>query len=161
MSLPSAPFDPANSIFNGLSIIQIKIGANTYVYEATQLEDDPEQEVKVLTRPNSKGVVRPARRVQIKANEKWTFALDEVKRLLEIFSGKLRGTVQAQVTLWIPDVDDANNKCALKSQELFNATITRDGKLTFGNSDFSKTSIRIESDDDDDITWTKDAVIAA
>ena len=159
MPLPSAPFDPANSIFNGLSIIQLKIDGTSLVYEATQIDDDPEQDVKYLSRPDIKGVVRNVRGVQTKANEKWTFSLDEVKRLLEIFGGKLRGRVTATCTLWIPDVDDATGKCALQSQADFKCTVSRDGKVTFGNSDYSKTSIKIESNEPDDITWTKDAVI--
>lgn len=159
MPLPSAPFDPSLTIFNGLSIIQLRIGEQTYIYEATQLEDDPEQESKPYPRPDRKGRLRTRRIVQTKHNERWTYALDEVKRLLEIFGGHLSGRTDAKATIWIPDVDDADTKCALKSEDDFEVSITRDGKLAFGNSDYSKTSIRIESLEDHAIVWTKDAVI--
>jgi hypothetical protein len=155
--LPTSPFDAAKSIFAGLSVIQLKIGQTPLVFEAPQLDDDPEQETKSLPRPDAKGVLRNARTVETKANEKWTFGLDEVKRLLDIFNGALRGRVDCTATLWIPDPDDESGKIALKSEEDFPCTVTRDGKLTFGNSDFSKATIKIESRKSGNVTWTADA----
>ncbi len=157
--LPSAPFDPTQSIFGNLSVIQLKIGEQLVVFEAAQLDDDPEQEVKHLPRPNRKGRLYNARSVETKASEKWTFGLDEVKRLLEIFGGKLRGRITCQATLWIPDPDDADGKCALKSEDNFDCVVSRDGKVTFGNSEFSKATIKIESLKSDDVTWTADAIV--
>lgn len=232
MALPSAPFDPAQSIFNGLSVIQLKLSpalsgvsaattvltktahglvvgqaiiystagtgwtgltlASTYyvvavpsadtfsisatvggsaiavgtssaggfqpvlVFEATQLDDDPEQEMKYLARSGMDGVVRNVRAIRTKANDKFTFALDEVKRLLSIFGGALHGRKVGTCTLWVPDVDDASGKCALKSMADFDCVVSRDGKMTHGNSDFSKTSIKIESLEGAPITWTAD-----
>ncbi len=159
MPIPSCPFDPAESIFAGLSVIQLKIGETTHVFEAAQLDDDPEQEVKNLARPDADGVLRDARTVETKANEKWTFGLDEVKRLLDIFNNHLRGRVNCKATLWIPDPDDEAGKVALKSEDDFDCTVTRDGKVTFGNSDFSKATIQIKSRKVGDVTWTKDAMV--
>lgn len=233
MALPSAPFDPAQSIFNGLSVIQLKLtpplsgatgatdtitktahgfvvgqgvvfvsgtgftgltGGNTYyvvavptadtfkvsatvggsaitgysaatvgvfqpvlVFEATQLDDDPEQEMKYLARPGMDGVVRNVRAVRTKANDKFTFGLEEVKRLLPIFGGALHGYRKGTATLWVPDVDDASGKCALKSPVDFDCAVSRDGKMTHGNSDFSKTSIKLESLEGAPLIWTPDA----
>lgn len=157
MSLPTSPFDASKSIFAGLSVIQLKIGVTTYVFEASNLDDDNEQEIKSVQRPDSSGTLRKARTVQTKANEKWTFGLDEVKRLLDIFGGHLRGRKSATCTLWIPDPDDASGKVALKSEDDFPVTVSREGKLSFGNSDFSKVSILIESNKIGDVTWTADA----
>lgn len=159
--LPSCPFDPAKSIFNGLSIIQLKIGATTLVYEAAKLDDDPDQEFKPLSRPDSHGVVRPVRTVRTKAGEKWVFDLDEVKRLLEIFNGALIGGVEATCTLWIPDVDDATGTVALKSEEDFPCFVTRDGKMSHGGGEFSKAVIKIESRKAGDVTWTADTAVTS
>jgi hypothetical protein len=233
MPLPRSPFDPAQSIYAGLSIVQLKIlpqltsvtgatdtltktahglqvgqivqyvsgtgftglaaatnyfvvfaDANTFklsatkggtaisvgtssagvfqpvsVFEAQQLDDDPEQEVKYLDRPDITGELHHARSVVIKGFEKWTFGLDEVKRLLEIFSGSLRGRKTATCTLWIPDPDDASGKCSLVSETDFSCVVTRDGKISHGAGDFSKTSIKIESMKVGNLTWTKDATV--
>lgn len=232
MALPSAPFDPAQSIFNGLSVIQLKltpqlsgatattdtvtktahgltvgqgvvfisgttgwtdlVAGTTYyvaavptadtfqlaatvggdpievgtstvgvfqpvlVFEATQLDDDPEMEMKYLARAGFDGVVRNARAVRTKANDKYTFGLDEVKRLLKIFGGAMYGRKTGTATIWIPDVDDASGKCALKSPVDFACVVSRDGKITHGNSDFSKSTIKIESLAGADLIWTAD-----
>ncbi len=129
------------------------------IFEAANLDDDPEQETKAIQRPDSKGVLRNARSVRTKAQEKWTFGLDEVKRLLDIFGGKFSGRVTATASLWLPDVDDLSGKCALVSESDFPCTITRDGKVTHGNGDFSKASIKIESNKLGEVSWTADATI--
>lgn len=233
MPFPSAPFDAAQSIFNGLSIIQLKLSpaltgvtaatdtltktahglingqgliytsgtgftgltaSTTYyvisaatdtfklsatvggvaltpgtssagafqpvlVFEAAKLEDDPEQEIKTLSRPDARGVMRAVRGVRTKGQEKWTFELDEVKRLLPLFSGALIGVKSGTCTLWIPDVDDASGKCALKSENDFACQVSRDGKMGHGGGDFSKATIKIESRKAGDVTWTADATI--
>ena len=126
------------------------------VFEAAQIDDDPDQEIKALERPDAKGTLRKVRQVRTKASDKWTFGLDEVKRLLSIFSGALSGRVTGTCTLWLPDVDDASGKCALKSMTDFACTVTRDGKVTFGGGDFSKATIKIESNYAGDMAWTAD-----
>lgn len=235
MSLPSAPFDAAKSIFAGLSVIQLKLlpqltgvtataatdviakaghtfvddqmvqfvsgtgftglvaGTNYFVrdvvagvsfklaatkggavvditvdgtvgvfapvsvFEVDQLDDDPEQQVKQLKRPDAQGRLRPVRTVESEAAEKWTYNLQELKRVLELFGGKMRGRKDGTATMWIPDPDDATGTVALKSQDDFAVTVSREGKITYGNSDFSKTTIKVESRESDDITWTADA----
>jgi hypothetical protein len=127
------------------------------VVEAGQLDDDPEQETKYLDRPDAKGRLRHVRAVETKANEKWSFTFDSVKTLPAIFGGALRGRKTGTATLWIPDPDDATGKVALKSEDDFACVVTRDGILTFGNSDFSKAKIKIESLKNGDIQWTRDA----
>lgn len=129
------------------------------VFEVEQLDDDPEQEEKELQRPDAAGVLRTVRTVQTKSVEKFTFGLSEVKRLLEIFGGALSGRVNGTATIWIPDPDDASGKVSLKSEDDFACVITRDGKLTFGNSDFSKASIRLKSLKTGPIAWTADATV--
>jgi len=231
MALPSAPFDTANSIFAGLSVVKLQLDpqitgitaatdtltktahglavdqAFTYVsgtgftgltagvtyyvvavpsadtfqvsgtiggaaitvgtstagviapvviFEAAQLDDDPQQEMKYIDRPDSTGVLRHARGVRTKSFENFTFGLDEVKRLLEIFAGSMSGRRTGYCTLWIPDPDDATGKVSLKSEADFACTITRDGKITHGNSDFSKVTIKIESNKIGEVTWTRD-----
>lgn len=126
------------------------------VFEVAQLDDDPEQEIKYLERPDIKGVLRRVRAVETKANEKWIFGLDEVKRLLEVFSGALRGRKNATATLWVPDPDDITGQVSLKSEVDFSCVVTRDGKVTFGGSDFSKASIKVDSMKSGNVTWLAD-----
>ena len=129
------------------------------IFEAANLSDDPDQEVKSIQRPDIKGVLRNARSVRTKAQDKWTFGLDEVKRLLDIFNGSLSGRATGTCSLWLPDVDDATGKCALQSEADFAVTVTRDGKVEFGNGDFSKATIKIESNKVGDLKWTPDATV--
>jgi hypothetical protein len=161
MPLPTAPFDPAESIFAGLSIIQIKIGATTHVFESKMLKHKLDQEVKHIERPDSKGILRRVRTVITKQFESWQFELDEAKRVLVLFDDALAGRVDAECTLWIPDPDDEAGKVALKSQELFACSILRDGDLDFGNSEFTKATITIESNEQAAVTFEPDADIPA
>ena len=128
------------------------------VIEATQLDDDPTSEVKQLKRPNRAGRLFNARSVQTAQGEKYTFGMDDVLRLPEIFAGKMSGRRIGTAQIWLPDVDDADNVCALVSQE-FDCTVMRDGKVTHGNSEFSKASIQIESNEQELIDWTRNADI--
>lgn len=159
--LPSAPFNAALSIFNGLSIIQLKIGGTTLVFEATKLEDNPTQEVKSLERPGFDGVLRKVRDVRTKGYEEYTFDLQEVKRLPAIFGGALIGAVAATATLWIPDVADPSGTVALQSEADFACLVSRDGKMAHGGGNYSEATIKIESRKKGDITWTKDAVYSS
>lgn len=124
------------------------------VFEAEKIDDDPEMEIKYLSRPDSKGTLRNVRSVRTKSNEKWTFALEEVKRLISIF-GALFGRATGTVTIWIPDVDDASGKCAFKSENDFAGTVSRDGKMSHGG-DFSNCTIKIESNKAGDVQWAVD-----
>lgn len=127
------------------------------VFEVTDLTDSPEQEMKYLDRPDAAGVLRHARSVEIRANERWMFGLDEVKRLLEVFSGALRGRKNATCTLWVPDPDQAAGTVALKSETDFSVVVTRDGDVKFGGSEFSKATIKVESLKAGNVTWSADA----
>ncbi|HLP01673.1 MAG TPA: hypothetical protein VK163_06580 [Opitutaceae bacterium] len=128
------------------------------VIEATQLDDDPTNEVKQLKRPNRAGRLFNARSVHTAQGEKYTFGMDDVLRLPEIFAGKMSGRRIGTAQIWLPDVDDAENVCALVSQE-FDCTVMRDGKVTHGNSEFSKATIAIESNEQELISWTRNADI--
>lgn len=127
-----------------------------HVFEVAKLEDDPSQSVKELKRPDAQGRLRSVRTVETEVMEKFTFDLQELKRVLELFDGKMRGRKEGTCTLWIPDPDDATGKVALKSQDDFAVVVSRDGKITYGNSEFSQTVIKIESQEAADISWTAD-----
>jgi hypothetical protein len=158
MSLPSAPFDTAKSIFAGLAIIELTpTGGTKVVFESRLLTSKLEQEIKDISRPDSKGVLRKVRTVLTKQQESFTFEIDEAKRLLDIFANSLAGRVTGVCTLWLPDPDDLTGKIALKSEVGFACTITRDGDMPFGNSEFAKATINLESNKQGPITWTADA----
>ena len=135
----------------------VGVFAPVSVFEVSDLSDSPEQETKYLDRPDAQGVLRHARGVETKAFEKWMFGLDEVKRLLEVFSGSLRGRKNATCTLWIPDPDQTAGTVALKSEADFSVVVSRDGDLKFGGQEFSKATIKVESLKSGNVTWTADA----
>jgi hypothetical protein len=158
--MPRSPFNPALSIFNGLSVIELKVGSTSYVFEATKLEDNPTQETKYIERPGMDGVVRKVRAVRTKGYELWTFDVQEVKRLLDIFGGATIGLVNATCTLFIPDVADPTGTVALVSESDFPCLVTRDGKVGYGEGKFSDATIKIESLKTGDVQWTKDTVVS-
>jgi hypothetical protein len=161
MPLPSAPFDPAKSIFAGLSIVVIKIGATEHVFESKMLKHKLDQELKHIERPDAKGILRRVRTVIVKQFESWQFEIDEAKRVIDLFDGALAGRVDAKCTIWTPDPDDATGKVALKSEEEFDVSFTREGDLDFGNSEFTKVTINIDSNEQHAIEFEVDADIPA
>lgn len=127
------------------------------IFGAKLITNKLEQEVKDLERPDSAGVIRKARSVLTKQNESFPFEIDEVKRLLTIFNGSLAGRVTGNATIYCPDPDDASGNVSLKSEADFACTVTRDGDLPMGNSEFSKATLNIESNKTTGaITWTAD-----
>jgi hypothetical protein len=236
MPLPSAPFDPANSIYGGLAIIQLIITpnltgiaaeadddiftleahgltagqalrfesgtgftgltagttyyvrdvlANTFklsatyggtaiditldgtagvfaklfIFESKMLEDSGSDEMKALEWPDAKGVVRPRRMIRSKSAESFKFESPEIKKLLPLFGGATKGRKNGLCTLWIPDPDDADSVCALKSETDFPCTIKRDGTLTHGNSDYSNATLIVDSLKNGEVLWDADAAV--
>lgn len=159
MPLPAASFDVAETLYSGLSIIDFTpTGGVSTIFAAKELSDDPEQEEKSLDLPDIKGKTHKLRIVTTKENEKFTFGLPEVKRLLDLFDGSMIGRKTGVVKIYLPDPDDADGKCALVT-ESFPCTVSREGKIDHGNGEFSKSTIKIESNKIGTITWTKDGAV--
>jgi hypothetical protein len=131
--------------------------AKTIVFEAIKLEADGDEQKKQLKRPDAQGVLRTIRTVRTESSESFKFDVQDIKRLLRIFGGALKGYITGTATIWIPDPADASGKVALKSEADFACTLTRDGGVSFGDSDFSKSTIMIESNKVGDVAWTADA----
>jgi hypothetical protein len=129
----------------------------THIFESRLLESKLDQEEKAIEMPDSSGILRKVRTMLSKQQENFTFESPQPKRLLKIFSSALGGRVAGTCTLWIPDPDDASGYVSLKSEADFAATVTRDGNIKFGDSDFSKVTLNIESNKQGAITWTADA----
>lgn len=163
MALPTSPFDTTKSIYAGLSIISLKIpaGGSAVIFEARKLEQPIDQTEKSIEMPDSAGVLRKVRTVLTNHQESFSFELVEPKRLLSIFSNSLSGRKTGTCTLYIPDPNDASGKVALTSETDFACTVTRDGAITFGDADFTKATIKIESNKQGAITWTADANVPA
>ena len=160
--LPTSPFDAAKSIFAGLSVIKFTpTNGQEIVFESRLLNSKNDQEIKDISRPDTAGVLRKVRTVLSKAQESFIFEMDEAKRLLDLFGGALAGRVTGVCTLYLPDPDDESGKVALKSEEDFPCVITRDGDVKFGDADFTKASITIESTKAGAIAWTADADITS
>jgi len=163
MPLPTSPFDTAKSIYAGLSIISLKIpaGGSAVIYEARKLDQPTEQSEKSIEMPDATGVLRRVRTVLTNQQESFMFELVEPKRLLTIFGNSLSGRKTGTCIIYIPDPNDAAGKVALTSETDIPVTVTRDGGLTFGDADFTKATIKIESNKLGAITWTADASVPA
>lgn len=129
------------------------------VFESIKIDSKLEQETKDILRPDARGVQRKARTVTVKEQESFDYVVDEAKRLLGVFSGSLAGRVTGYATIYTPDPDDVSGKCALVSETDFACTVTRTGDMTFGDGDFTKPSIHIESNKVGAVTWTADASV--
>lgn len=129
------------------------------IFGSKLLTSKLEQEEKKLERADSAGVLRAVRKVLVKQQESFTFEVQEVKRLLPIFGNGLAGRITATATLYCPDPDDVSGKCALVSEADFSCTVTRDGDLAIGNSEFSTATFNLESNKLGVITWTPDATV--
>jgi hypothetical protein len=128
------------------------------VFESRKLAHKDSREFKTIDRPDAQGILRPVRKVCIKGAEEFTYELEEPKRLVtELFGGALSGFREGTATIWEPDPADASGKVALKSESDFACDVTREGDLTFGDSDFSRATIRIASRKSGDVLWTVDA----
>lgn len=128
------------------------------IFGSKLLTSKLDQTIVDLKRPDADGVLRKARSVMTEQNESFTFEVDEVKRILSVFEGSLAGRITAEATLYCPDPDDDSGFVSLKSEAGFACTVTRDGDLSIGNSEFSKATFNLESNKTTGaITWTADA----
>ena len=131
----------------------------TEIFGSKLLTSKLTQEEKAYERPDAGGVIREARTVLTKQTESFTFEIDEVKRLPLIFNGGLAGRVTGDAVLYCPDPDDETGSVAMKSEE-FACTITRDGDLPIGNSEFSKATFNLKSNKLGIIEWETDVAVA-
>lgn len=114
-----------------------------FVFEAQKLDDEPAQELKPLSRADRKGVVYTAAQVLTKADQSFSFELEEAMLLERIFGGFSFGLEAGYCTIWKPDARDADTVCA-KVSERFKCEVTRDGTASDGG-DWSKPKIKISS----------------
>jgi hypothetical protein len=128
------------------------------VFESRKLDSKLQQENKEILRPDASGILRKVRIVTTKREESFMFEMDEAKRLLDIFGGALSGLVNATCTLWMPDPSDTSSNVALKSETDFACMVYRDGDVKFGDGDFTKPNISIESLKSGSLAWTADGV---
>lgn len=129
------------------------------VFEALQLDNQVQQSEYEFKRPDSAGVNRVVRNVLVEQQESYVFNTDQAKRLPKLFGGSLVGRRTILATLYVPDPDDASGKVALKSEADFSATLITEGNVTFGNRQGTIPNIRIKSNKQGAITWTRDATV--
>ena len=128
------------------------------VFESNTLKEGGTESYEDFKRYGTDGVPRTKRKVISESVNKVSWEVDEAKRLLDIFDGRMSGlAVASGVTIWVRDPDDASGKCALKSST-FAANITRDGEVTMDKKVI--TTLMAESTEDTPITYTADASIA-
>ncbi len=128
------------------------------VFESNTLKEGGTESYEDFKRYGTDGVPRTKRKVISESVNQVSWEVDEAKRLLDIFNGRMSGlAVASGVTIWVRDPDDASGKCALKSST-FAANITRDGEVTMDKKVI--TTLMAESTEDTPITYTADASIA-
>ena len=125
------------------------------VFESNTLKDGGNDTFEDFKRYGTDGVQRTKRKVLSESSNEINWEVDEAKRLLDIFGGRMNGLAVARgVTVWVQDPDDATGKCALKSTE-FPANITRDGEVTIEKKVVA--TLKAENTGDTPITYTPDA----
>jgi hypothetical protein len=98
-----------------------------------------------------------ARTIETSSEEKYNIGMDDVKRLPNLRRQDERPP-QGHLPALASRCRRRHEKCALVSQ-VFDCTVMRDGKVTHGNSEFSKSTIKIESNEQDLLDWDVDADI--
>ena len=88
--------------------------------------------------------------------EKISWEIDEAKRLLTLFGGKLSGLATGKVTMWVRDPRDASGKTALTTSA-FQADVTRDADITLDKKVIMM--VTAESMEDELVTFTADGSI--
>ena len=125
------------------------------VFESNTLKEGGQDTFEDFKRYGTDGVQRTKRKVLSESVNEISWEVDEAKRLLDIFGGRMNGLAVARgVTVWVQDPDDATGKCALKSTE-FPANITRDGEVTMEKKVVA--TLKAENTGDTPITYTPDA----
>ena len=125
------------------------------VFESNTLKEGGQDTFEDFKRYGTDGVQRTKRKVLSESSNEINWEVDEAKRLLDIFGGRMNGLAVARgVTVWVQDPDDATGKCALKSTE-FPANITRDGEVTMEKKVVA--TLKAENTGDTPITYTPDA----
>ena len=125
------------------------------VFESNTLKDGGNDTFEDFKRYGTDGVQRTKRKVLSESVNEISWEVDEAKRLLDIFGGRMNGLAVARgVTVWVQDPDDVTGKCALKSTE-FPANITRDGEVTMEKKVVA--TLKAENTGDTPITYTPDA----
>jgi len=125
------------------------------VFESNTLKEGGQDTFEAFKRYGTDGVQRTKRKVLSESSNEISWEVDEAKRLLDIFGGRMNGLAVARgVTVWVQDPDDATGKCALKSTE-FPANITRDGEVTMEKKVVA--TLKAENTGDTPITYTPDA----
>ena len=125
------------------------------VFESNTLKEGGQDTFDDFKRYGTDGIQRTKRKVLSESVNEISWEVDEAKRLLDIFGGRMNGLAVARgVTVWVQDPDDASGKCALKSTE-FPANITRDGEVTMEKKVVA--TLKAENTGDTPITYTPDA----
>jgi hypothetical protein len=129
------------------------------VFGAKVLTDKPEQDTKSYEYPDSEGVSREVRTIVTRQVQSWTFTSGEIKRISRLFGGGMMGFVSAKATLYNPDPSDASGTVSMKSENKFPCTLTRDGDITIGNSEFSEMTLTLKGNKLGKVIFTPDAVV--
>ena len=125
------------------------------VFESNTLKEGGNDTFEDFKRYGTDGIQRTKRKVLSESSNEISWEVDEAKRLLDIFGGRMNGLAVARgVTVWVQDPNDATGKCALKSTE-FPANITRDGDVTMEKKVVA--TLKAENTGDTPITYTPDA----
>lgn len=127
------------------------------VFESKMAKHNAAEKYASFKRYASNGVLRDVGGKYIDERiEKVSWEIDEAKRLLTLFAGKLSGLATGKVTMWVRDPRDVSGKTALTTSA-FQAEITRDADITFDKQVIAM--VTAESKEDELVTFTPDGSI--
>ena len=129
------------------------------VFESNNVKQGGNESYEEFKRYGDDGRPRTKRKIVSESVDKITWEVDEAKRLLSVFNGRMNGLAVAKgVTLWVRDPNDATGTVALRSST-FAANITRQGEINLEKK--VVVTLEAESTEDAPITFTKDVSVAA
>lgn len=130
-----------------------------HVFNAEPLTDSSETpQVEQLKRRGDDGIPGIVDEEIKEFGAAWTFEVDEMLRVLDLFGGKMNGNVSGYATIFVRDTKDQASKVRLKS-ERFYSSIIRDGSASLGGGAYAKPTLKLTAKkaDGSQVLWTANA----
>lgn len=158
--LPTAPFDPAKTIFGSKVIAVFTPTSGTAFNIPAKVGDYIYKSTEVMRKvPDSQGINRPDRVDISEAEERLELVdLEEVDDVIANMGGFAVKNKQGTVVIWVLDQDDPTGTSVRLKSDSFPCSIkVKDGTTKFGGGDHSKVSLSLLSLKAGAIVWTPNA----
>jgi hypothetical protein len=164
----SGTFKVAADIVNGVigAAIDITAAGSDGVFqpveivESSKIDNQVQQNTFQFRRNDDGGRSRIVDEYITQDDETFVIVLDMAKRLLRLFGGALGGSVSCTVTSYVRSPRDATGTVAMKSEDNWPATLTRNRSETLGGGQGTLPELRLRSNKEGYITWEADADVS-